>query len=414
MITRRELLASLPVPAFAQRSARPKIAAVTTVYHKFAHTQHIVDRFLEGYGWNGAHHHPAMDLVSLYVDQVGSGDLSRDRAARFPSMKIYPTIAETLTLGGSQLAVDGVLLVGEHGKYPRDEKGHHHYPRYQFFQQIVKIFESSGRSVPVFNDKHLSWNWKWAREMYDTSRRLGFAFMAGSSLPVTWRTPSVEMPAGARVREAVCVGYGGVDSYDFHALETVQCMVERRKGGESGVKWVEAYRGANFWKAYDSGAFPKDLIEAALCRSHTLAPSRPGFNDIFPSRADMERIVKDPVVYCYEHADGLKCSIFLMNKLVEDFNFAARIDGRTQPFSTQMYLPMPPGRTSLANFFSPLVNNVEQMFLTGKPTYPIERTLLTTGLTDAGVESLARKARYETPHLHIEYQPAKESSYWRT
>ncbi len=133
--------------------------------------------------------------------------------------------------------------MGEHGNYPHNEKDQHLYPRYEFFQQIVKVFESSGRSVPVFNDKHLSWNWDWARQMYDTSRRMEFAFMAGSSLPVTWRTPSVEMPSGARVREAVSVGYGGVDSYDFHGLETLQCMVERRKGGESGVKWIQAYRG---------------------------------------------------------------------------------------------------------------------------------------------------------------------------
>jgi hypothetical protein len=79
-----------------------------------------------------------------------------------------------------------------------------------------------------------------------------------------------------------------------------------------------------------------------------------------------------------------------------------------------MYLPMPPGRTTLANFFSPLVNNMEKMFLTGKPTYPVERTLLTTGLTAAGIESLYRKQRYETPHLKIAYQPTKESTYWRT
>src|SRR5438094_9387919 len=143
MITRRELLAGIPLSALAQKTgppknSRPKIAAVTTRYHKFAHTQHIVDRFLEGYGWNGEHHHPPMDLVSLYVDQVGSDDLSRDRAARFPAMKIYPTIAETLALGGGKLAVDGVLLVGEHGRYPRNEKGQHLYPRFEFFQQIVK------------------------------------------------------------------------------------------------------------------------------------------------------------------------------------------------------------------------------------------------------------------------------------
>jgi hypothetical protein len=76
---------------------------------------------------------------------------------------------------------------------------------------------------------------------------------------------------------------------------------------------------------------------------------------------------------------------------------------------------MPPARTSLANFFSPLVNNVEQMYLTGRETYPLERTLLTTGLTAAGVESLFRQqVRYETPHLAIHYQPTKASTFWRT
>ena len=90
---------------------RPKLAAVVTVYRKYSHAQHIVDRFLDGYGWNGTYHHPEMDLVSLYVDQVGDDDLSREREKRFPSMKIYPTIQESLTLGTSKLAVDGVVLV---------------------------------------------------------------------------------------------------------------------------------------------------------------------------------------------------------------------------------------------------------------------------------------------------------------
>jgi hypothetical protein len=374
-----------------------------------------VDRFLEGYGWNGTHHRPAMDLVSLFVDQRGTGDLSADRAARFPSMRIYPTIAEALTLGGSKLAVDGVVLVGEHGKYARNEKGQTQYPRYPFFQEIVKVFRSSGRWVPVFNDKHLSWNWDWAKEMYDTSRAMGFAFMAGSSLPVTWRTPSLDMPLNAHVREAVSVAYGGVDSYDFHALETLQCMVERRKGGETGVRWLEAYRGDKFWRALQDGVWPRDLMDACLSRSHTLRPPRPGFSHVFPKVDDMRRLVKDPVAYQYEHADGLKCTMLLMNGLLEDFNFAARLEGRPEPFSTQMYLPMPPARTSLANFFSPLVNGMELMFLSGKPTYPVERTLLTTGLTAAGVESLYRgQARFETPHLAVSYQPTRDSTFWRT
>jgi hypothetical protein len=418
-ISRRSLLLSMaaaPIALRAQRRpARPQLSAICTTYFKFSHAQHIVDRFLEGYGWNGRWHHPPMDLVSIYIDQIGENDVSKSRLQQFPTMKLYPTVAEALTLGGSKLAVDGVILIGEHGRYPRNEKGQTKYPRYEFFKQIVKVFEDSGRSVPVFNDKHLSWNWDWSKEMYDTSRRMGFPLMAGSSLPVTWRTPSLEMPLGSRVREAMCICYGGVDSYDFHGLETLQCMVERRRGGETGVKWVQAYRGENFWKAHQEGVWPKDLFEASLCRSHTLKPVRAGFNHVMPSVDEMRTLVKDPVAYRYEHQDGLMCTMILLHGLIEDFNFAARLDGQQSIFSTQMYLPMPPGRTTLANFFSPLVNNFEQMYLTGKETYPAERTLLTTGLTAAGVESLFKQqARYETPHLAITYQPPKASTFWRT
>ena len=394
---------------------RPKIAAITTIYHKFSHTQHIVDRFLEGYGWNGRHHRPHMDPVSLYVDQVEEEDLSRDREQRFPQMKIYPTVADALTLGGSELAVDGVLLVGEHGHYFRNEKGQHQYPRYELFKQIAAVYRASGRTAPVFNDKHLSWKWEWSKEMYDISQEMGFAFMAGSSLPVTWRTPSIDMPLGAKVTEGMCVGYGGVDSYDFHALETLQCMVERREGGEKGVGWLQAYRGEKFWEAHHQELWSRELFEACLCRSHTLTPARPGFNDTFPTIDELKKLVEDPIAYQYEHLDGLKSTMILMNGLVQDFNFAAHLEGRENPLSTQMYLPMPPARTTLANFFSPLVNNVEKMFLTGEPTYPVERTLLTSGLVEAGVDSLHQEqVRIDTPHLKVEYQSTAESTFWRT
>ena len=394
---------------------RPKIAALITEYRKYSHGQHIVDRFLEGYGWNGRHHHPPMDLVSLYVDQRPEGDLSTDRATRFPAMQICPTVADALTLGRGELAVDGVLLVGEHGQYPTNEKGQHLYPRYELFKQIAAVFWLSNRSAPVFNDKHLSWNWKWAREMYDISQELGFAFMAGSSLPVTWRTPAIDLPLGARVGEALCVAIGGVDSYDFHALETIQCMVERRAGGEKAVEWLQAFRGNAFWEAHHQQLWSRELFEAALCRSHTLTPARSGFNNTFPTLDEMKKLVEDPIAYHYQHADGLKCTMLLMNGLVQDFNFAARLEDRDEPLSTQMYLPMPPARTTLANFFSPLVNNVEKMFLTGKPTYPVERTLLTTGLVAAGVDSLHQgQVRLDTPNLDIAYQPTEESTFWRT
>src|SRR6185369_15822574 len=173
-------------------STRPKIAAVVTTYFKYSHGQHIVDRFLDGYGWNCTHHYPPMDLVSLYVDQIGRTDLSRERGTRHPSVRLSKTIADALTLGGDKLAVDGVLLVGEHGNYPRNDKGQVLYPRYEFFKEIVEVFKKTGQSVPVFNDKHLSYSWARAKEMVDWSRELKFPLMAGSSLPVTWRRPELE------------------------------------------------------------------------------------------------------------------------------------------------------------------------------------------------------------------------------
>ena len=280
---------------------------------------------------------------------------------------------------------------------------------------MVKVFRDSGRSVPTFSDKHLSWNWEWARKMYDTSREMGFAFMA--------RVEPAGDVAHALGRDAVGGAYQRGDvrmlwrrgQLRFSRLETVQCMVERRRGGETGVQWMQAYRGEKFWDALREGVWPKALMDAALCRSHTLVPARAGFNNVFPTVDDMRRLVRDPVAYRYQHTDGLKCTVIMMNGLIRDFNFAAYVNGRSEPWSTQMYLPMPDGRTTLADFFSPQVNHCESMYLTGKAAYPIERTLLTTGLTAAGVESLFRgQTRYETPHLAIRYQPTKESTFWRT
>ena len=395
---------------------RPQLAAVVTAISKYLHPQHIVDRFLDGYGWEGKWHRPQMDLVSLYVDQRKPGDLAQERADRHPQLKIYPTIAETLTLGTSKLAVDGVVVVGEHGVYPLSPTGIMMHPHYEFFEQITKVFRDSGRSVPYFNDKELSWKWDWCRTMVDTAKELRFPLQGGSSLAVTWRIPSVEFPLGATANEAVSVGYGGPGSYDFHGLETIQCMVERRKGGETGVEWVQTYRDDAFWKAYQDGVWSQQLVKAALSRSSTLRPADPTFTDIFPSLEQMKKLVSDPIAYHYQHRDGLRCTMLLMNGLVRDFTFAATIDGQSKPFSTQMYLPMPDGRTTLASFFSPLVHNAEVMFLTGKAQYPIERTLLTSGLLIAGIESYNKDfQRLETPYLAaVKYQPNSESTFWRS
>ena len=236
---------------------RLKIAAVTTIYFKMSHAQHIVDRFLDGYGWNGTHHRPPMDLVSLYVNQVQKDDESRERLKRHPEVRDSPTIIDALTLGGSKLAVDGVVLVGEHGHYPRNEKGQTKVSPVRVLQADCGCLSGEWKIGADIQRQASFLELGMGERDVDTSRKMGFPFMAGSSLPVTWRIPSVDLPRGAKVQEALAVCYGGVDSYDFHGLETIQCMVERRQGGETGVKWIQAYRGQKFWDALHEACGPK-------------------------------------------------------------------------------------------------------------------------------------------------------------
>jgi len=398
--------------AFSQNTPRKRLAIITTEWRDHSHAWHMGTRFLVGYPINGKWHHPPFDVVAAYVDQFPKGDLARRRSKEF-GFPIYKTIAEALRCGGKKLAVDAVLIIGEHGNYPRNEFGQKLYPRYEFFKQTVDVFRKDKRTVPVFNDKHLSWKWDWAREMAQTSREMDFAFLAGSSLPVTWRMPSIDLPYGADTDEVMCVAMGGVDSYDFHALETIQCMAERRKGGETGIKWLEALRGDAAWAAMAKGSFAKggwspDLFHACLCRSQTLKQTEV-FSHRYPSPEMMRQMVKEPIVYRYEHRDGLKATMMLMNGLVGDFTFAGKLKGKKEPLSTLFYLPPTPNVV----YSAALMSKAEETFLTGKASYPVERTQLTAGLVEAGCQSLTKGKRLPTPHLKVKYTAPRESQFWR-
>ena len=390
---------------------RRKLAVVTTEWRFQSHAWHMAERFLVGYPIEGNWHRPAIDVVAAYVDQKPENDLSRKRAEEF-GFPIFSTIAEALRCGGNKLAVDAVLIIGEHGDYPKNEYGQTKYPRYEFFKQVTDVFRQDGRAVPVFNDKHLSWNWEWAKEMVEISRELKFAFTAGSSLPVTWRMPAIDMPYGAEVDELLGVSIGSIDSYDFHALEVIQCMAERRRGGETGVIAMQALRGDAVWKAMDAGGWvdggwDPQLFEACLSRSQTLAQPE-SFSHRYPTPAQIREWVKEPVAYRFEYADGVKATMLMLNGLVGDFTFAARLKDESEPLSTLFYLPPNPNVTYSAS----LMSKAEETFMTGKSPYPIERTLLTTGLVEAGVRSLGTgQQRLETPHLAIQYNAPRESTF---
>jgi len=421
MLHRRSFLtgaATITASAFVPklRAAPPqrkKIAFLGTEVRVHSHAQHFLDRLALGYSWRGQWHTPRVAIASVFIDQFPPGDLAHERIKRY-GLRLFPTIADALTLGGEQLAVDGVVIIGEHGDYPTNEKGQRLYPRYEWFKEVVNVFEANRRAVPVFNDKHLSTTWVRCKEMVDDSKRLGFPFLAGSSLPVTWRLPPVEVPHGAPLVESVCVGYGGVDSYDFHGLETAQCMSERRRGGEVGIRSVHAVRGAPMWEmlAAPQRETTRRLLAAALRRSHTL-PVKDGYVEEPISVEWAQRTLPDTLAYFIEHRDGFRTTLFLTG--IHDFNYAGLRGDNGDIISCQMYLPMPGHSATTADFFHPLVRHIETLVLENRAPYPIERTLLTSGMTLAAVESIHKgHVLVNTPEMNVAYQSPEESLFWQS
>ncbi|MBY0525308.1 MAG: hypothetical protein K2R98_18015 [Gemmataceae bacterium] len=362
-----------------------KVAALVTTYHRYSHADNIVTRFMEGYSIVGKSYPPPCKVASLYIEQVGDTDIGRP-LAKFWKIPNYKSIAEALTLGGDKLAVDGVVIVAEHGEYPTNERGQILYPRRRFFEECVKVFKSSKRAVPIFNDKHLSYSWEDAKWMVDQSKELGFPMMAGSSVPVTWRRPQLKPESGVVWERALSLGYGHFEVYGFHTLEALQVMAERRKGGETGVQAVQYLAGKDAWDAARAGKWDRSLLDAALARAPIVGKGK------------LEEDDADAIVFLVEYRDGLPGVAYLSRKHCHEFGFAAREKGKTAPVACWYELPKPQ-----RDHFSFLVQNAAQMMVSGKATYPVERTLLTTGVLAALMESKATGKRVETPQLDVKY-----------
>ncbi len=381
-----------------------RVAVIGSIYRYLSHVQHIADRFLVGYPIDGEWHKPDMKVVSLYIDQKPPGDLSGERAKEF-GFQVYPTIAEALRCGADKLAVDAVLLIAEHGNYPRNDKGQVLYPRYEFFKACTEVFEEDGRAVPVYNDKHLSWSFEKAKWMVDEAKRLRFPMLAGSSLPVTWRLPQLELPLGCVISDALMVGNGGSDPMDYHALEAMQCMIERRKGGETGVRAVQMLTGEAVWKAGAEGRWSKELLTSALSRSDTPQgyTVTDGRTQDLVSNGQLPALVKNPAAYFIEHNSGLKTTLLMLSGAVTDFTFAARIQGAGFKSCQFLLTPVPN-----VTYSACLVSHIEKLFETGRAPYPVERTLLVSGMLESCLTSKQQGgARLETPHLGVRYEATK-------
>jgi hypothetical protein len=360
------------------------VAAVITVYFQNSHADVLLTKIMEGWKHDGGPG-PDLKLASIYIDQPEGSEFGLEILKR-NNIPRFDTIEQAVTVGGSSIPVDGVLNIGEHGKYPINELGQQLYPRKRFFEEITDAFRKYERVVPVFNDKHISTVWSEAKWMYDRAQAMHIPFMAGSSLPVSYRTHPLDLPMGSELESVVGIGYSGLDIYGFHALECYQTLVERRANAERGVKWVRCLEGDAIWELVDSGWVDRDVWKAAL--------------DVVPRSIPNVREDQGVVLFQFEYVDGLRGALFMIPSAGSN---GVALKRKGQPIQATCFEERSEPRYP---HFAYLLKGIEQMIHTSQSPYPIERTLLTGGILDRALKSkFERGATQQAPELQIPYVP---------
>ncbi|HIT75818.1 MAG TPA: hypothetical protein IAA98_09550 [Candidatus Avipropionibacterium avicola] len=367
-------------------SRRPRIALVITTWYEASHADVLATGLIKGYDWGDQLIEPRVEVVSAYMEQRGISAKGRNKPdigvdiLTEAGIPMYDTPAEALGAGHPGVNVDGVLIIGEHGDYEDNEWGQKLYPRRRLFDSVLSAMIATDTFVPVFNDKHLAWNWTDAKAMYDNARRLGVPFMAGSTVPIAWRRPvGTEWPMDAPMTAIVGAGYGGFEVYGYHGLEGILSFTERRAGGESGVVEVRGYDGDRVGEGLSQ-------LDPALVRAAVAAHP--------VDEADIDSVIeKTDQVITFTHRDGLVSGLLLSSGL-QSFSVAAK--GPDHEVSAELLLQGAPH-----SHFLFLGRGAETLFLTGEPPYPVERTLLAGGIIDHAVRNARGAFDEKAEHLDV-------------
>ena len=408
LFTRREMLgitgiaglaaltgiAAGAVPQTEQK--RPCIACLVTYWAApGSHADWIITKLLDGYWWQGAHTPSRVDIVSVYINQLEESLLGQ-KVCKSKGIPIFKTVGEAVTLGGKELAVDGVVIVGEHGVYPTNLKGQWLLPRWWMYQQVIRVFEKSKHSVPIFNDKHLSYSWDEAKWMFDKSRELDFPLTGGSSIPTYFRKPEIELENDTPIKASVVVGGASDEGALSHCVDVLQAFVERRKGGETGVRSVQCIRGPETWKWTEQNPWANRLLESI----RTNFDLKPGH---FQENGQ-------PNVCIVEYRDRTKAAVF--NGKGVGWTYAGQIAGHKDPTIVSMLGW--PGAYSQYHAANAHEHWITEMMLTRKEPFNAERLLLSTGIVAFNMESNWENGRYsaigrrlETPFLDMTYKPTR-------
>ncbi len=389
-------------PAGAARTSgqrRPRIACLVSYWGlPTSHADWIVNKLLDGYWWKGAYTASQVEVVSVYINQLDTSLLGQ-KVCKAKNIPIFKTVGEAVTLGGKQLAVDGVVIVCEHGNYPTDLKGHWLLPRWWIYQQVIRVFEQSQRSVPIFNDKHLSYNWDDAKWMFDKSRELNFPLTGGSSIPIYYRTPEIDLAPDTPLKNGLVIGDMADEGAAFHCIDVLQSFMDRRKGGETGVESVQSIRGPEAWKWVEANPWAYNSLEAV--RKNFDLPAG-HFQQDMPT--NQQRRQSNLCIVKYN--DGTEAASISGSDV--GWTFAGDIEGQKDPTIVSMLgFPGPISQFHAGNAHE---HWLIEMMLTRKEPFNAERLLVSTGIVNYYMDSNWQDGRYsavgrvvETPYMNMKY-----------
>ncbi len=371
---------------------RPRIACLVSYWGATrSHADWIVTKLLDGYWWQGAHMPSRVDVVSIYIHQFDTSLLGQ-KVCKSKGIPIYKTVGEAVTLGGKELAVDGVVIVAEHGEYLTNLKGQWLLPRWWIYEKVIRVFEQSKRSVPIFNDKHLSYNWDEAKWMFDKSRELNFPLTGGSSIPTYFRKPEVELAVDTPLKTSIVLGGAPDEGALFHCVDVLQAFVERRKGGETGVRSVQCIRGPETWQWTERNPWAGKLLESV--------------RTTFDLKRGHFQAIEKPNVCLVEYNDGTKAAVYSGHDV--GWTYAGEFEGRKDPAIVSMLGW--PGPFSQYHASNSQPHWITEMMVSGKEPFNAERLLLSTGITAYNMESNWENGRYnpigrriETPFMNMKY-----------
>lgn len=379
---------------------RPRIAVLVSFWGATrSHADWIVNKLIDGYWWNGAYTPSRVDVASIYMHQHDESVLGQ-KVAKAKGIPVFKTVGEAVTLGGKELAVDGVVIVAEHGEYPTDLKEHWLLPRWWIYDQVVQVFERSKRSVPVFNDKHLSYDWDEAKWMFDKSRELNFPLTGGSSIPIYYRKPEIELPIDTPLKNSIVLGGTADEGAIFHTIDVLQAFVERRKGGETGVKSVQSIRGPETWKWVENNPWAGKLLDSVA--------------KTFDFKPGHFQQVPQTNMCVMEYNDGTKAAVIGGRGV--GWTYAGEIEGQQEATVISMLGWAGPFDQYHASNAQP--HWITEMMVTKKEPFNAERLLLSTGITNHYMDSNWENGRYfpvgrriETPFMNMTYRTTRGAQF---